>query len=230
MDEKDKNFASVFLDPRREARNGFAEVIFCQNKSPAQITEIIRKIFQNGLNVFGTRLDPALVPALAKEFPSLRFDAAGRTLRLIQKPPPPLPGRLAILAGGTSDVPVAEEAWQTARFYGLEAERFYDVGVAGLHRLFSKLEEIRLCDAAIVVAGMEASLPSVLGGVVSVPVIACPTSVGYGAHLFGLTPLAAMLTSCAEGISVVNIDNGFGAACAALRILRGKFPKTQERV
>lgn len=225
MNEKANPTDSIFLDPQRSERNGFAEAIFCQHKNVEQIAAIIQKILQNGQNVFGTRLEACQAPALIAQFPKLTHDPLSRTFHIFQKPPQPLTGRLAILAGGTSDAPVAEEAYQTAKFYGLEAQRFYDVGVAGLHRLFTKLPEIRNCDVAIVMAGMEGALPSVLGGLVEIPIIACPTSVGYGVHLFGLTPLAAMLSSCAEGITVVNIDNGFGAACAALRIFRNNFSK-----
>lgn len=230
MNEKVNPLDSIFLDPTRSERNGFTEAIFCQHKNLEQITAIIRKILQNRQNVFGTRLDPSFAPSLTEQFPKLNHDPLSRTFHIVQKPPKPLSGQLAILAGGTSDAPVAEEAYQTARFYGLEAKRFYDVGVAGLQRLLAKLPEIQNCDVAIVIAGMEGALPSVLGGLVSLPIIACPTSVGYGAHCFGWTPLAAMLSSCAEGITVVNIDNGFGAACAALRIFRNNLSKLQEKV
>lgn len=220
MKEKDKISETIFLDADRVRRNAFAEVVFAQGKSVEQISAIIRTLKEKGENVFGTRCDAAVAEKLTQQFPDLRCDALSKTFRLIQKSVPPIAGTLAILAAGTADAPVAEEAWHTAQFYGAEAKRFYDVGVAGLHRLLEKIPDIRLCDAAIVVAGMEGALPSVLGGLVKIPIIACPTSVGYGAHLHGFTPLMAMLSSCSEGICVVNIDNGFGAACAALRILR----------
>lgn len=223
MKEKDEISGTIFLDAARARRNAFTEVIFAQGKSVEQMVAIIRKMKEKGENVFGTRCDAAAAEKLEEQFPDLRYDFLSKTFRLIQKSVPPIAGTLAILAAGTADAPVAEEARHTAQFYGAEAKRFYDVGVAGLHRLLEKIPEIRECDAAIVVAGMEGALPSVLGGLVKIPIIACPTSVGYGAHLAGFTPLMAMLSSCSEGICVVNIDNGFGAACAALRILRKKI-------
>jgi NCAIR mutase (PurE)-related protein len=143
-----------------------------------------------------------------------------RTFRIISREIKPMTGRLAIVCAGTADLPVAEEARRTAAYFGFEAQKFYDVGVAGLHRLVSCLDDLRQADCAIVVAGMEGALPSVVGGLIACPIVACPTSVGYGANLKGFTALLAMLNSCSEGISVVNIDNGFGAACAAIRILR----------
>ncbi len=220
MTEKDKKIASLFLDEKRSERNGFAESIFCQGKSYEQICEAIEKMSLAGQNVLGTRVEAEMGEKLTKQFQGLNYNRLSRTIEWIKKSPPLLKGRLGILAAGSSDVPVAEEAWVTARFYGAEANRFYDVGVAGLHRLLSKLEAIRSCDVLIVVAGMDGALVSVVGGLVNVPVIACPTSIGYGTHLAGLTTLLTMLNSCSEGISVVNIDNGFGAACAALRILK----------
>lgn len=223
MQEKDKILETILLDAARPQRNAFAEVIFAPGKSVEQIAAIIGTLKEKGENIFGTRLDPAAAETLTRQFCDLRYDCLSKTFRLIQKAIPPLAGTLAILTAGTADCPVAEEAWQTAQFYGAEAKRFYDVGIAGLHRLLEKIPEIRRCDAAIVAAGMEGALPSVLGGLVKIPIIACPTSVGYGTHLAGFTPLMAMLSSCSEGITVVNIDNGFGAACAALRILRKKI-------
>lgn len=210
------------MDLEREERNGFSESLFCEGKTFEQISEAVQKMREAGQNVFGTRISLESGEKLAKQFQELGHNALSRTFQWIQKPPPLLKGSLGILAAGTSDLPVAEETWATAKFYGMESRRFYDVGVAGLHRLISKLEEIRTCDVLIVVAGMDGALPSVVGGLVALPVIACPTSVGYGAHFKGLTTLMTMLNSCSEGISVVNIDNGFGAACAALRILRNK--------
>ncbi|OGQ06202.1 MAG: hypothetical protein A3F82_08980 [Deltaproteobacteria bacterium RIFCSPLOWO2_12_FULL_44_12] len=220
MTEKDNKIDPIFLDTTRSERNLFTEVIFTPGKTLEQIATIIQRLLDKGQNVFGTRLEPERAPELLQKFPKLHYDPVSKTIQLVQKASPLVKGSLAILAAGTADVAVAEEAYQTAKFYGVEARRFYDVGVAGLHRLLNQLSEIQTCDVAIVVAGMEGALPSVLGGLVSIPIIACPTSVGYGTHLAGFTPLAAMLNSCAEGISVVNIDNGFGAACASLRILR----------
>lgn len=230
MTEKGNKIDPIFLDSERSRRNHFTEVVFCPGKSVEQITAIIQRMLDKGQNVFGTRLDHAFAESLLQQFQKLRYDSLSRTFQLIQNPPPLVDGSLAILAAGTTDVTVAEEAYQTAKFYGVEARRFYDVGVAGLHRLLGQLEEIASCDVAIVVAGMEGALPSVLGGLVSIPIIACPTSVGYGTHLGGFTPLAAMLNSCSEGIVVVNIDNGFGAACAAMRILRKFFQNFAKKV
>ncbi|MDO8494373.1 MAG: nickel pincer cofactor biosynthesis protein LarB [Deltaproteobacteria bacterium] len=215
-----KNQTDIFLDFARPGRNGFAETIFCRGKTFSQIRTIVETMAGRDLNILGTHVDPSAGEELAKLFQGLIHDPVSRTIRLARKSPEPISGIIGVLAGGTSDLPVAEEAAVTSLFYGVETKRFYDIGVAGLHRLFSKLEEIKRCDVLIVVAGMEGALPSVVGGLVSQPIIACPTSIGYGTHLQGFTPLAAMLNSCAEGISVVNVDNGFGAACCALRILR----------
>lgn len=214
-----------FLDGEREERNGFAESIFCEGKNLQQIRTIVAERNRQGKNVFGTRCPPENGEELAKSFQGLSYHALSRTFQFVQKASAPQEGALGILAAGTADVGVAEEAWQTARFYGMEPQRFYDVGVAGLHRLLSHLEAIRKMDVLIVVAGMEGALPSVVAGLVKSPVIACPTSIGYGAHFKGLTALFAMLNSCSEGITVVNIDNGFGAACAALRIFFAKIRK-----
>ncbi|MBI4124315.1 MAG: nickel pincer cofactor biosynthesis protein LarB [Deltaproteobacteria bacterium] len=224
MTGKDK-FQQVFLDGEREGRNGFSEAVFCEGKSLEQIQAVIAERKHAGQNVLGTRCPPEAGEKLVKLFQGLTYYSLSRTFQLIQTPPAFYQGSLGILAAGTADVPVAEEAWQTAKFYGLESHRFYDVGVAGLHRLLSQIDEIRKMDVLIAVAGMEGALPSVVAGLVKSPVIACPTSVGYGAHFKGLTTLLAMMNSCSEGITVVNIDNGFGAACAALRIFRGKNAK-----
>lgn len=220
MPEKDNKFSPLVLDTERFERNGFAEVIYCEGKTVEHLIHTIQRMEEKGENILGTRLSPEPAAEILKKFPKMSYDGVSRTLKSIQKPFQPLRGHIAVLAAGTSDIAVAEEAYQTALFYGVEGRRYYDVGVAGLHRLLKKLDEIKKCDVAIVVAGMEGALPSVVGGLISQPIIACPTSVGYGVHLQGFTPLAAMLSSCSEGITVVNIDNGFGAACAAMRILR----------
>lgn len=230
MREKDNSKDFIFLDTERLERNRFTETLFCQGKSLEQLSLIIREMLDRGENLFGTRIEESTALELVRQFPGLVFDRPSRTIQIIQNHSEPLQGTLALLAAGTSDLPVAEEAYQTARFYGLEVRRFYDVGVAGLHRLEKKISEIKNCDVAIVVAGMDGALPSVLGGLVSLPIIACPTSVGYGAHFKGLATLAAMLNSCSEGIVVVNIDNGFGAACASLRILRKKSLTGEKKV
>ncbi len=207
-------------DGHRPLRNGFAEVIFCEGKRPEHVKAIVADASTRGFNVLGTRADGRLCEMLVKEFHGIDFDEQSRTFRLMKRTPEPLPGRLAVLAAGTADLAVAEEACRTAQFFGVEPNRHYDVGIAGLHRLLSCVEEIRQSDALIVVAGMEGALPGVVGGLVGVPIIAVPTSIGYGASFKGIAALLGMLNTCSEGISVVNIDNGFGAACAAIRILR----------
>ena len=166
-----------------------------------------------------TRLDAAKAEAVAAALPGFQYAPIARTGSLVATPPPPREGTVAVVAAGTSDLPVAEEAVETLRAVGLTTLRMYDVGVAGLHRLLHRLDALRAADCVIVVAGMEGALPSVVGGVVSAPIIAVPAAVGYGTALNGFTALFAMLTSCASGIVVVNIDNGFGAAMAAHRIL-----------
>ncbi|MBI4238121.1 MAG: nickel pincer cofactor biosynthesis protein LarB [Deltaproteobacteria bacterium] len=208
------------LDTQRGLRNGFSEVVLCTGKTPDHVARIVRSCLEKSLPLLATRCPAELAASLLAESPPLQYDAVSRCLWYRPQPTPPLTARLAILAAGTADLAVAEEARVTARFFGCEAETYYDVGVAGLHRLLRHIETIRCADLVIVVAGMEGALASVVGGLVTAPIIAVPTSVGYGVHRGGETTLFAMLTSCAEGISVVNIDNGFGAACAALRILR----------
>lgn len=209
-------------DGHRPLRNGFSEVIFCERKDPTHLLRIVEEMEGRRVNVFGTRADAEIGTRIAERFPAADYDPTSRTFRIVHRTPAPLAGRLAICCAGTADLFVAEEARRTAEFFGLEAARHYDVGVAGLHRLIGCLDSLRAADAIIVVAGMEGALPSVVGGLVGAPIIAVPTSVGYGAHFSGIAPLLAMLNSCSEGIAVVNIDNGFGAACAALRILRNK--------
>lgn len=209
-------------DCHRPLRNGFSEVIFCQGKRLDHLLRIVEDINARGHNAFGTRADDDVMGEIARRFPDARCDSTSRTFRIINRPVEPISGRLAILCAGTADVCVAEEARHTCEFFGLEAKRFYDVGVAGLHRLLSCAAELSDIDCAIVVAGMEGALPSVTGGLTSAPIVAVPTSVGYGASFGGIAALLAMLNSCSEGIVVVNIDNGFGAACAALRMIRRK--------
>lgn len=221
-----QDLAIATLDAQRPLRNGFSETVYCQGKSPEHLLAIVRAIVDRGQNVLGTRCTPEAAAQLQALFPQVHYDAVSRCVAIIQQPVVPLPGRLSIVAAGTADLSVAEEARRTAAFCGVEASTHYDVGVAGLHRLLQQLDRLRASDVSIVVAGMEGALPSVLGGLVAHPLIAVPTSTGYGANLHGLTPLFAMLNSCAEGVTVVNIDNGFGAACAALRILRALPPRT----
>ncbi|MBI5809752.1 MAG: nickel pincer cofactor biosynthesis protein LarB [Deltaproteobacteria bacterium] len=210
------------LDTHRCLRQGFPEVIFGQGKTIAQIGAIIRSMLKRKENVLITRLDKKKAKALVKAFPKAEYNRVSGTLFIRSHPVKETGrGRILVISAGTSDIPVAEEAAATAGYMGNSVGRLYDVGVAGLHRLLHKKDEIMSANVLIVVAGMEGALPSVVAGLVARPVIAVPTSVGYGANLGGLTTLMAMLTSCAAGVSVVNIDNGFGAACVASLINRG---------
>ena len=214
---RDLGFASV--DHHRALRQGVPEVIFGEPKTAEQIIAIAREIASAGQNIFVTRIDASKAEAIAAAIPGFAYAPVARTGSLVATPPPPRKGTVAVVAAGTSDLPVAEEAVETLQAVGLASLRMYDVGVAGLHRLLHRLDALRAADCVIVVAGMEGALPSVVGGVVSAPIIAVPAAVGYGTALSGFTALFAMLTSCASGIVVVNIDNGFGAAMAAHRIL-----------
>ncbi|MFH1873878.1 MAG: nickel pincer cofactor biosynthesis protein LarB [Pseudomonadota bacterium] len=210
------------FDKHRPLRNNFSETIFCQGKSQEQILKICQELVGKKANVLGTRVASEIGEAIQAAFNSqtrVKYDPVSKTFQLINHEIVSNQAKLAILCAGTADVPVAEEARITAQFYGIEANRYYDVGVAGLHRVLSVAKEISQVDCAIVIAGMEGALPSVVGGLIACPIIAVPTSVGYGTNLNGVSALLGMLNSCAEGITVVNIDNGFGAACAALRIL-----------
>ena len=212
---EDMGFAKI--DHHRKLRKGFGEVIYGEGKTAEQLVEIIRRFAESKSNVLATRVSPEKYEAVKKAVPDAVYNPTARTLSFTCKPVSQ-EGRVAILTGGTADMPVAEEALETARFFGANADKFYDVGVAGIHRLFSHLEEIKKANAVIAVAGMEGALPSVVAGLVEVPVIGVPTSVGYGASFSGVAPLLTMLNSCAEGISVVNIDNGFGAGYLAAKI------------
>ena len=215
---EDLGFAKV--DHHRALRRGFPEVVFGAGKSPEQILAIAEKIAGRGQNLLITRSTPEVHALLAARHASARWHEAARAISVVNAPPVSLPGRVAIVCAGTSDVPVAEEAAVTAEFHGAEVDRIYDVGVAGLHRLLDRAEAIRRARVVVVAAGMEGALPSVVGGLVEAPVIAVPTSVGYGASFHGLAALLAMLNSCASGVAVVNIDNGFGAGYMACAILR----------
>ncbi len=212
----------AMVDHHRALRQGVPEVIFGQGKAFEHLLGITQELARKGTNVLITRLDPGAGAMLEAQVPGLRYQALSRVATLELGPIAPLGQRpVAVVCAGTSDVPVAEEAAETLRMLGASVTRVYDVGVAGIHRLLSRRAVLEDCSVAIVVAGMEGALPSAVGGLVSVPIIAVPTSVGYGAALQGFAALAAMLTSCASGITVCNIDNGFGAAFAASRILRG---------
>jgi NCAIR mutase (PurE)-related protein len=214
---EDLGFARI--DHHRELRTGFPEVIFCQGKTAAQVVGIAARMRRAGSTVLCTRCSAEQIRALRRRFRGCRVESAARAA-VVGPSPRPSGGRVAVVSAGTSDMPVAEEARVTAELTGARTLVVYDAGVAGLHRLLAERSEIAGCDAVVVVAGMEGALASVVGGLVSVPVVACPTSVGYGASFGGVAALLAMLNSCAPGVVVVNIDNGFGAGYAAGLIAR----------
>ncbi len=210
---EDMGFAR--LDHHRALRNGLPEVIFGQGKRPEQIIALARSLAEHGDRLLITRVDAAMAEAILAELPELTYHELARVLVLDRAPAPePKPGIL-IATAGTADLPVAEEAAITAELMGNAVERLYDVGVAGIHRLLDQVELLWNARVIVAVAGMDGALPSVIGGLVSVPVIAVPTSIGYGASFGGLAALLTMLNSCATGVAVVNIDNGFGAGCMA---------------
>lgn len=216
---EDLGFARV--DHHRSWRLGFPEVIFGQGKTPEQVAAIAHRIVERGHTLMVTRATEAMHAAVRVAIPDAEWHATARIIVRHGAGSAPVAGTLAVAAAGTSDLPVAEEAAVAAETMGLAVDRVYDVGVAGLHRLLNARERLEAARVLIVVAGMEGALPSVVGGLVAAPVIAVPTSVGYGANFGGLAALLAMLNSCATGVAVVNIDNGFGAAALANRILRG---------
>jgi hypothetical protein len=211
-------FASV--DHHRALRQGFPEVVFGQGKTAEQVVGIAERIAARGDGLLATRLATDAAETLATRFPRIELNALGRTAWLAPAEPisRQVRGTILVVTAGTSDLPVAEEAAVTAAAFGNPVERLTDVGVAGIHRLLARGDRLRSASVVIVVAGMEGALPSVVGGLVAVPVIAVPTSVGYGASFGGVAALLGMLNSCASGVTVVNIDNGFGAAAAASRI------------
>jgi NCAIR mutase (PurE)-related protein len=208
------------IDHHRALRSGLPEVIYAAGKSPEQTSEIFARMAAAGSDVLATRVDLATQAAVIEAVPNATFHEAARALTLKQSDPEQLKGRIAVLCAGTSDLPMAEEAAVTAELFGAQVTRLYDVGVAGLHRLLSVREDLTSADVVIVCAGMEGALPSVVGGLVGVPVIAVPTSVGYGASFSGAAALLGMLNSCSPNVTVVNIDNGFGAAYTATLIAR----------
>lgn len=213
------NLGFARVDHHRQLRSGFPEVIFCQNKTPEQVAKIAENLVKNGSNVLGTRADEEAYDAVKALLPEARYHAAARIITMVVKQPEII-GSVAVCTAGTADIPVAEEAALTAEAFGCEVLRIFDVGVAGIHRLFDRIEEIRSANVVIAIAGMEGALASVIGGLVDRPVIGVPTSVGYGSNFGGLSALLTMLNSCSSGIGVVNIDNGFGAACLAAQINR----------
>ncbi len=217
----DLGFAMV--DHHRAIRQGMPEVILGERKTPEQIIGIARELARTKQNVLVTRITEEAAAALVAAIPGMKHSPTARTCTLEISPIEPLSEkRVALLSAGTSDMPVAEECAETMRMLGVGFDRVFDVGVAGIHRLLHKRQMLEGAGLVIVIAGMEGALASVVGGLVDVPVIAVPTSVGYGASFQGLAALCGMLTSCASGITVVNIDNGFGAAFAAARILRNR--------
>lgn len=208
------------VDLHREVRTGAPEVVFGQNKTPQQLLEIVAALDQAGQDVLVTRLSNEAAVILQEQYPQAFYHPQARVFRLRSLDAVEGAGLVGIVCAGTSDIPVAEEAALTAESLGARVQRIFDVGVAGIHRLLAHTADLQKANALVVVAGMEGALPSVVAGLVDIPVIAVPTSVGYGAHLGGLAPLLAMLNSCGSGVSVVNIDNGFGAGYTAALINR----------
>jgi pyridinium-3,5-biscarboxylic acid mononucleotide synthase len=217
---EDISFARI--DHHRALRQGHPEVVFCEGKTPEQVLAICERLEAVSGSFLGTRANEAVASRLRNRFPRTEWNPLARIVHLRSADPsqqrPATPGPILVISAGTSDLPVAEEAAVVSEAFGHPVERLIDVGVAGLHRVIAAAEQLHRARVIIVVAGMEGALPSVIGGMVRVPVIAVPTSVGYGASFGGLAALLAMLNSCAAGVTVVNIDNGFGAAAAASRI------------
>ncbi len=214
----DLGFARVDTDRRN--RRGFPEVIFCAGKLPGQVLGIARALLEVDGVVLGTRATSQHFDAVVAEIPDARYHPAARCITVIRQPMPAMPGKVAVVCAGTSDIPVAEEAAVTLETFGCTVDRISDVGVAGIHRLLAVRDRLEACNAVIVAAGMEGALPSAVAGLISKPLIAVPTSIGYGASFGGIAALLGMLNSCGSGVTVVNIDNGFGAAYAAANISR----------
>lgn len=206
------------LDIHRKLRSGFAEVVFCSGKADEHLLAIYEHLYESDGEVFGTRASQAQYELIRKRFPQVVYDPNSHILK-IEKEKEHM-GKIVVCTAGTADIGVAEEAAQTAEYFGTHVERIYDVGVSGLHRLLARLETIQSANCVVAVAGMEGALASVIGGLVDKPVIAVPTSVGYGASMHGLSALLTMINSCANGIAVVNIDNGYGAGYLATQINR----------
>ncbi len=214
--------SDIRFDRDRLDRCGFPEFIFGEGKSISQILEMAASILDAGQTLFATRLSHDAANALAEKFPKGEWDEVAKTFLLLTNDTEPPRGNVLVVTAGSSDIPVAREAKNTLTACGCGASILADAGVAGLHRIIEEAETLRHVDAVVVVAGMEGALPSVVGGLTGVPIIAVPTSVGYGAALGGLTAMFSMLNSCANGVTVVNVDNGFGAGCAAARIVLTK--------
>ena len=220
-----ENLGFARVDHHRALRCGHAEVIFCQGKTPEQIVAIAEATLGAGNNLLATRADEKVFAQVAERIPDAAYHAQARVITVKRREIEKLPGTVALLTAGTSDIPVAEEARVTAEMTGSVVEAIFDVGVAGLHRILEHRPLLEKARVIIVVAGMEGALPSVIAGLVSTPIIAVPTSVGYGAGFQGLAPLLTMLNSCAAGVVVVNIDNGFGAGYAASLMGKTYNPK-----
>jgi NCAIR mutase (PurE)-related protein len=203
------------IDHHRELRRGFPEIVFGLGKTPEQIIKISRSIINAGSNLLVTKVEPEDYQNIKKDIPEAQYNTMAKTIYYKIKAPPPGNGKIAIITAGTSDIPIAEEAAVTCDLLGNDYEKIYDIGVAGIHRLFGEYDRIKEAKVIITIAGMEGALPSVIAGLIDVPLIAVPSSVGYGASFNGLTALLAMLNSCPGGVAVVNIDNGFGAAYMA---------------
>ena len=217
--EKYSDLGFAKLDLERQKRRGASEAVFCECKTDEQLIKIFSEFKTQGQNVIGTRVSVEQSEILKTEFEGINYNECARVITLIQKPVKKI-GEIAVCTGGTGDIPVAEEASVTAEFFGSNVKKYYDVGVAGIHRLMSNIDEIRKANVIITVAGMEGALGGIITGLVDVPVIAVPTSVGYGSSFKGLSALLTMLNSCAEGMTVVNIDNGFNAGYSASQINR----------
>ena len=207
------------LDLHRRVRSGFPEVIFCSGKPDEFLVNIYQRMAEKEGQAFGTRASAEQYELIRKVIPDIQYDPVSRILKL-ERTSAERKGLIAVVTGGTADIPVAEEAAQTAEYFGSKVERIYDVGVSGIHRLLSQTQKLQEANCIVAVAGMEGALASVVGGLVSNPVIAVPTSVGYGANFGGLSALMTMINSCANGIAVVNIDNGYGAGYMATQINR----------
>ncbi len=219
MSEKsyeDMNFAKI--DTGRELRQNVAEVVFCESKEDEHLVKIFRRLYEQNGEVLGTRASTHQYELIKKEIPEVKYDETSRILKVEKEKE--LIGNIAVVTAGTADIKVAEEAAQTAEFLGAKVTRIFDVGVSGIHRLLDQEDEIKKANCVIAIAGMEGALASVIAGLVKNPVIAVPTSVGYGASFEGLSALLTMINSCANGITVVNIDNGYGAAYSAVQINR----------
>ncbi|WP_130864151.1 nickel pincer cofactor biosynthesis protein LarB [Bacilliculturomica massiliensis] len=215
---EDLGFANI--DQHRNVRTGHPETIFCEGKTPEQTAKIVERMMVNNSNILATRANSAHFKAVQEVAPDAIYHEAARAIVIKKTDQPRSDKVIAVVTAGTSDIPVAEEAAITAETFGNTVDRIYDVGVAGIHRLFARMDRLQAANVLIVVAGMEGALASVVGGLVDKPVIAVPTSIGYGASFGGLSALLTMLNSCASGVGVVNIDNGFGAGCLAANINR----------